>query len=82
MYKVIHFFTDLHDGGHAYNVGDDFPREGVSVTEGRLAELAGCNNLQRKPLIEEVVEEPVEEVVEEVVEVKPAKKAKKKPADK
>jgi hypothetical protein len=71
MYKVIHFFTDLHDGGHAYNVGDDFPRKGVKVTEERFAELSGSNNKQGKPLIE-LVEEPE----------KPAKKAKKKPAEK
>ncbi len=54
MYKVIKFFTDLHDKEHPYNVGDIFPREGVTVTEGRLAELAGNDNKQGQPLIEEV----------------------------
>lgn len=56
MYKVIKFFTDLHDGEHSYNVGDEFPREGVEVTEERLAELAGNNNKQGAPLIELVEE--------------------------
>ena len=51
MYKVIKYFTDLQDNGHPYNVGDAFPRAGVSVTDARLAELAGSNNRQRTPLI-------------------------------
>jgi hypothetical protein len=56
-YKVVKFFTDLHDNEHPYNVGDIFPRSGVSVTEARCAELAGRNNRQRVPLIQ-FVEEP------------------------
>ena len=39
MYKVIHYFTDLQDFNHPYDVGDTFPRQGVSVTEERLKEL-------------------------------------------
>ena len=57
MYKVIHYFTDLHDKNHPYNVGDIFPREGVTVSEERLAELAGEDNKQGKPLIEQVAGE-------------------------
>lgn len=64
MYKVIKFFTDLQDNSHPYNVGDSFPRKGVTVTEARLAELSGSGNLQGVPLIQ-------------FVEKKPAKKAKK-----
>lgn len=64
MYKVIKFFTDLQDNAHPYNVGDSFPREGVTVTEARLAELSGSENLQGVPLIR-------------LVEKKPAKRAKK-----
>lgn len=52
MYRVIRFFTDLHDGDHPYNVGDPFPRQGVKVTEERLAELSGSSNKQGTPLIE------------------------------
>ena len=52
MYRVIRFFTDLHDGDHPYNVGDPFPRQGVKVTEERLAELSGSSNKQGMPLIE------------------------------
>lgn len=74
MYKVIYYFTDLHDNNHPYNVGDVFPREGHKVTEKRLAELAGKDNKQGKPLIAKVPEEkPVEEK---------KKSAKKKAAEK
>ena len=64
---MIKFFTDLQDNNHPYNVGDTFPREGLEVTEERLAELAGSNNLQGRPLIELV---------------EPAKKRTKKTAKK
>lgn len=66
MYKVVKFFTDLHDNDYPYSVGDTFPRAGVEVSAGRIAELAGSNNRQGTPLIEEVVEAPV----------KPARKKK------
>ena len=56
MYKVIKYFTDLQDKNHPYNVGDTFPREGMEVTEERLAELAGSDNKQSVPLIEKVEE--------------------------
>lgn len=58
MYKVIKYFTDLHDKNHEYHVGDIFPREGVTVTEARLIELAGSDNKQGTPLIELVEDEP------------------------
>lgn len=60
MYRVIRFFTDLHDGDHPYNVGDPFPRQGVKVTEERIAELSGSSNKQGTPLIEKF--EPIEVV--------------------
>lgn len=58
MYKVIEFFTDLHDMDYPYNVGDPFPREGISVTEERLAELSGSNNKRGIPLIKQIEEAP------------------------
>lgn len=60
MYRVIKFFTDLHDENHPYNVGDSFPREGIVVTGERLAELSGSSNKQGTPLIEKY--EPTEVV--------------------
>lgn len=64
-YKVIKFFHDLQDtvktkGGeicHAYNVGDTYPREGYKPSADRIAELAGSDNKQRTPLIEQVDDE-------------------------
>lgn len=56
MYKTIVYFTDLQDNGYVYNVGDTFPREGAYASRARIASLASDNNLQGKPLIEEVKE--------------------------
>ena len=53
-YKVIKLFTDLHDNDYLYKVGDTFPRKGITVTDERIAELAGSNNKQHIPLIEKV----------------------------
>lgn len=56
MYKVIRYFEDIQDAMHPYNTGDKFPREGMSVSADRLAELSTGRNLQRTPLIEFVPE--------------------------
>ena len=61
MYKVIKHFTDLQDNNHSYDVGDVYPRKGLSVLPTRIKELASNKNLQKTPLIEEIpekVEEP------------------------
>ena len=57
-YKVIHYFTDLQDFNHPYNVGDIFPRIGMNVSQERLDELAGSKNKQGKPLIQKIKEIP------------------------
>lgn len=54
MYKVIKHFTDMQDNNFAYNVGDEFPRKGMSVLPSRIKELAGKKNRQGCPLIEEI----------------------------
>lgn len=74
MYKVIKFFTDLHDNNYPYSVGDIFPRPGISVTDARLAELAGSNNRQGEPLIARVDEPKAAQPSEKA----PAKKTRKK----
>ena len=56
-YKVIKHFTDMQDNNHAYNEGDMFPREGVSVLPSRIRELSTAENRRGIPLIEEVEEE-------------------------
>ena len=57
MYKVIKFFTDLQDNKHPYHEGETFPREGVTVTEERLKELASKKNKRGVALMKEVIEE-------------------------
>lgn len=54
MYKVIVRFKDLQDGNRLYNVGDKFPRDGVTVSSARLQELSTNRNRRRTPLIEMV----------------------------
>ena len=69
MYKVIKFFCDLQDNNRPYEIGDTFPRSGLSVTDERLEELSGDKNRLGYPLIE---------LVKETNEKKPVKKASKK----
>ena len=64
MYKVIHYFTDLQDDGYAYNVGDEFPHKGMTVTKERIAELAGSGNKQGVPLIVEVKQKRTKKAAE------------------
>ena len=66
MYKVIKHFTDLQDNNFAYQVGDEYPRKGMSVLPSRIKELASDKNRQGCPLIEEITD----------VEDKPEKKTK------
>ena len=72
MYKVIKHFTDLQDNNFAYNVGDEYPRKGLSVLPSRIKELASDKNRQGCPLIEEIPE----------VEETPKKKKSVEKADK
>lgn len=64
MYKVIHYFNDLQDDGYAYNVGDEFPHKGMTVTKERIAELAGSGNKQGVPLIAEVKQKRTKKAAE------------------
>ena len=54
MYKVIKYFTDMQDNDFAYQVGDEYPRKGMSVLPSRIKELASDKNRQGCPLIEEI----------------------------
>lgn len=76
MYKVIHFFTDLQDFNHPYNVGDIFPRTGLKVSEERFKELSCENNKQHKVLIKEVNLEQGEKEKKEI-NVEESQSAKK-----
>ena len=83
MYRVIEYFTDIKDGGHAYNVGDIFPREGVTVSDERLKELSGVENKRGKALIEAVKEKKAEAEAETVTEqAEPAEVEQEQPKKK
>lgn len=58
MYKVIESFTDLQDNNYVYCVGDTFPRNGVDVDAGRIAELESDKNRRGVSLIEEIEDKP------------------------
>lgn len=60
MYRVIKAFTDMQDGNFAYQVGDEYPRKGMSVLQSRINELASDKNRQGVPLIEEIPEKAEE----------------------
>ena len=72
MYRVVKFFTDLQDGDHAYEVGDTYPREGLTVSEERIAYLASEHNRQYEPVIEKVAKKAPKE------EAEPKKATKRK----
>lgn len=59
----------MQDNNFAYNVGDEYPRKGMSVLPSRIKELAGSKNRQGCPLIEEIPE------VEEIPKKKKSAKA-------
>ena len=60
MYRVIKAFTDMQDGNFAYQVGNEYPRKGMSVLQSRINELASNKNRQGVPLIEEIPEKAEE----------------------
>lgn len=80
-YVALSAFVDLKDNRHKYEVGDEYPRAGLTATTERIAELSGAENLSRKALIMAVEEEP-EKAEEPTPEPKPEKAPEKKPAAK
>lgn len=88
MYRVVKQFSDLQDHSYVYKAGDVYPREGVTPTEERIAELSSENNKQKRPLIEKIETaavkvsepEPTKEVAE--VHVDPAKEETEQPKPK
>lgn len=73
-YEVVVTFTDLQDGEHLYNVGDEYPRTGYKPSTKRIDELSGANNKRGKPLIK-AVQESVQSVTEGIEE-KPKRRKK------
>ena len=54
MYRVIKRFYDLTDNNHLYEVGDSYPRDGLSPSPERVQSLVTDENRQHKPLIKEI----------------------------
>lgn len=82
MYKVVGRFADMLDSSYLYEVGDSYPRKGVTPTSQRIKELSGSKNRVGKPLIKYIEdpkpanEEP--EAVEKVAEEVPKNNSKNK----
>lgn len=78
MYKAISYFKDMKDNMHSYNPGDKFPRDGLEVSEERIAELASDKNRRGKAVIELVEEKKVykkPELLKEIPKDDPEPKA-------
>lgn len=58
MYRAITYFEDLQDNRHPYNVGDVYPREGLTPTDERINELATNRNIRGIPLIKKEERKP------------------------
>ena len=58
-YRVVRPFTDLQDGNYAYNTGDSFPRDGMTVTMSRINELLSTQNKRGTSLIEAIEDKPI-----------------------
>ena len=83
-YKVIKFFMDGQDGNHSYIPGNIYPREGLTPSAERIAELASKNNRLGEILIEPVqstAQKKEEEKPAEVIEEQAAKPKKKKKSE-
>ena len=74
-YRAKVTFADLQDGKRLYHEGETFPRDGLTVSEKRLASLAGSDNRMGYPLIEYIHDEPADDADE-----KPVRKRARKDA--
>ena len=83
-YKVIKFFMDGQDHNYSYIPGNIYPREGLTPSDERIAELASKNNRLGEILIEPVqstAQKKEEEKPAEVIEEQAAKPKKKKKSE-
>lgn len=61
-YVVVVPFNDLQDGEKRYEVGDEYPRNGLKPTQKRIKELATESNRRGLVLIEKVkVDDPAKD---------------------
>lgn len=83
-YKVIKFFMDGQDHNYSYIPGNIYPREGLTPSAERIAELASTKNRLGEILIEPVqstAQKKEEEKPAEVIEEQAAKPKKKKKSE-
>ena len=83
-YKVLKFFMDSQDGNRSYVTGDIYPRDGLTPSDERIAELASTKNRLGEILIEPVqstAQKKEEEKPAEVIEEQAAKPKKKKKSE-
>jgi hypothetical protein len=77
MYIATEHFVDLADKKRrAYNAGDKYPADGVTVSEARLAELSSDGNRRKRPVIAAVAD--AEPQAAEPAEKPKAKRGRKK----
>ena len=50
-YKAVEFFRDGADDNRLYSPGEDYPRQGLTVSEARLLELSTEANRRGAPMI-------------------------------
>jgi len=61
VFKVVRRFKETKHGGHIYEAGDIYPKEGCKATKSRLEELSTGKNTYKQVYIEEVAEDVVDE---------------------
>lgn len=79
-YTVLEYFKDISDNCHEYSFGDTFPRDGLTVSEDRLAELSSDRNARKRPVIAAVadVKQAESENIATPAEKPKAKRSRKK----
>lgn len=77
MYIATTRFVDLEDDEHIYNIGDTYPRDGLTVSRERIIELITTKNKRNMPLITYVQGDVENDLVEEKKTVKKTTTRKK-----
>lgn len=80
MYEVIRYFEDLLDNSYPYEVGDTYPRVGLSPTQERIQELASDKNKQHTVLIK-AVDAPETQQEENEEDEKPKSRRKRRSSE-
>ena len=76
-YVAIRDFADLQDNKRLYRAGEAYPREGLEVSEQRLAELSSSQNKAGFCVIKAVEEQNGEIPIRKPTQANSAKKTRK-----